>query len=156
LIQAARDPQLSDAADEASEDVLPGLVGAAWKKLSKRARKLDPDDPEEAFHKVRIRAKRVRYASEAVAPSLGHEGEKKAAAFAKYAEKVQDALGANQDAVVARDVVSEIARHSDHTPFALAAGQLIERQSAGSADYRATFFDVWRDFDRKKNRSWLA
>jgi CHAD domain-containing protein len=156
LIEAAREPGLNEKAREEGEKVLPALVAAAWKKLAKRARKLDPDDEEKAFHKVRIRAKRVRYAAEGVGPSLDEEAAKRAGAFAKYAEKIQDALGMHQDAVVAQEVISEIAFSSGDKHFALAAGRLIERQYADAEAVRAKFFDVWRDFDRKKNRSWLT
>jgi CHAD domain-containing protein len=156
LIVVANKPGLDEAADQPSGKVLPSLVEKAWKRLAKRARKLDLDDDESKFHKVRIRAKRVRYASEAVQASLGSDAAKKAGAFASYAESIQDTLGAHQDAIVAKEVISEVALASGDARLALASGRLIERQYEDATAVRVKFFDVWRDFDRKKNRSWLT
>ena len=49
------------------------LVRKPWKKLRKAVRALDDDPPDEELHAVRIRAKRCRYAAEAVAPG-GRQG----------------------------------------------------------------------------------
>jgi CHAD domain-containing protein len=156
LVEAANHPALTADASAKSVKALPPLVSKAWKKLAKKARQLDPDDDEEAFHKVRIRAKRVRYASETAAASLEGDSAKKAFAFAKHAEKIQDVLGETQDAAVAQRVIMEIAPAHRDLNFAVAAGRLIERQYVDSESIRARFFEVWRAFDRKKNRSWLT
>ena len=42
-----------------------------WKQLRDAVDALDDDPPDEALHEVRIRAKRARYAAEAVAPAVG-------------------------------------------------------------------------------------
>ncbi len=70
LDQAARDPRLHPAADAPCRSTLPALAAAAWRKLRRAVRRLRRDAPEARFHRVRILAKRARYAAEAVAPSL--------------------------------------------------------------------------------------
>ena len=57
-----------------------------------------------ALHQARKAAKRARYASEAMAPTLGM----KASRFAKQMKKVQSVLGDHQDTVIARQVEREL------------------------------------------------
>ncbi len=112
LLAAARRPNLREAAArEPAATALPGLVAAAWEHLAKAGRGLDPSaDAPETLHEVRIRAKRARYAAEAVAPALDPAPSKDAAAFAAAAADVQDLLGEFHDAVVAAERVRQIAR----------------------------------------------
>ena len=156
LVAAASAPDLKDEAYEPSADALPPLVKTAWKKLAKKARSLEAEGSDEAFHTVRIRAKRARYAAEAVAPSLG-PAEEDAARFADRAADVQDVLGAHQDAVVGQDVFRSFAeQHPDDGPINLTMGRLIEREAHEARETRDRFFKVWNKLDRKKNRKWLA
>jgi CHAD domain-containing protein len=70
-------------------------VAAAGKKVrkaAKKARRADDDDLDEAIHRIRKRAKRLRYTAAAT-------GEKK---VSKRAKKVQSLLGDHQDCVVSR------------------------------------------------------
>jgi CHAD domain-containing protein len=62
---------------------------AAWKSLSKAAMKADDD----GLHKVRIKAKKVRYLAEASVPIIG----KSLKDQAKIAGKIQTSLGYLQD-----------------------------------------------------------
>ena len=84
-----------DGADHELE--LGDLVATPWKKLRDAVQDLDDDPPDEDLHAVRIRAKRARYAAEAVAPAIG----KAAKRFASAVADVQEVLGNHQDAVVA-------------------------------------------------------
>ena len=61
--------QSGPAAERAvTADVVPGLVARPWRKLRKAVKALpaDPTDPE--LHRIRILAKRARYAAEAAPP----------------------------------------------------------------------------------------
>ena len=73
------------------------------------------------LHAVRILAKRLRYATEAVAPAVGKPARK----FAKDAARIQDALGELNDAAVAGTSLTAIAERLDG-PAAFAAGQMTE------------------------------
>ena len=77
-----------------------------WKKLAKAVKALDDPPPDEELHAVRIRAKRCRYAVEAVAPVVGKEAKRIASAVAG----LQGVLGDHQDAVVAEGWLREAAR----------------------------------------------
>jgi len=155
LVAAASAPSLRDEAYEPSAERLPALVAKSWKKLAALGRSLTPEDSDEAFHKVRIRAKRTRYAAEAVAPAVGAAG-KEAERFAAKAERVQDVLGAHQDAVVGQEVFQDFAaRHPDDGQINLTMGRLIEREAQEARMTRDRFFKAWNKLDRKKNRKWL-
>jgi CHAD domain-containing protein len=105
---------------------------------------------------VRIRAKRARYAAEAVAPALDPDDRKLATRFAKCAARVQDVLGELQDSVVARSLVREVvATRSADAEFALAAGRLLERQEQSAREARAAFPTAWKKLDKPKLRRWF-
>ncbi len=155
LVEATRAPVLTDAAREPAGEALPPLAGAAWRRLERAAASLSEDDPDERYHRVRIRAKGARYAAEAVAPALGEHCEP-ARHFAARAAKVQDVLGEAQDASVAAALLEEVAaaRPSDGA-FNLAAGRLVEREQRARTDARDRFPRAWRKLNRKKLRKWL-
>jgi CHAD domain-containing protein len=156
LVQAARSPVLTAAAWEPAGDVLPPLVAQTWKQLAGQGRSLDTDDPDDRFHKVRIRAKRARYAAEAVAPALDPDDRKLATRFAKRAARVQDVLGELQDSVVARSLVREVvATRSADAEFALAAGRVLERQEQSAREARAAFPTAWKKLDKPRLRRWF-
>jgi CHAD domain-containing protein len=156
LIEAARSPALTRSAWEPSEKVLPPLAARAWRRLAREGRALDPAKPDEHFHRVRILAKRSRYAAEAVAPALGSKRGKLAARFARRVADVQEVLGTLQDSVVARELIGDLARaRASDGPFNLAAGRLLERQDQSGRESRAAFFVAWRRLDRRKHERWF-
>jgi CHAD domain-containing protein len=110
---------------------------------------LSPDSPDEELHHTRILAKRARYAAEAAAPVVGQEAQR----FAKAAAGLQTVLGEHQDAVVAQGWLRANAGGGRR---ALAAGQLLARESARAAAARADWPRAWKLLNRKKLRAWLA
>jgi len=157
LVEATRNPPLTPAATEQTcAEALPPLVMGAWRKLARRARSVRPGDPNDDFHRVRILAKRARYASEAVAPSLGKKVGKQAGRFAQRCADVQDVLGALQDAVVSAGMVRHLAEeHHGDGPFNLALGRLLERQELATREAKQSFPKVWASLDKPKNLAWL-
>jgi CHAD domain-containing protein len=155
LVDAAVSPALTPSSHETCNTALPSLAAAAWRKLAPRARALRPDSTDQQLHNVRIRVKRARYAVEAVAGALGSSTET-ASKFARRAADVQDVLGAHQDAVVARDLILEIAKMHPHSgPFNLGAGQLLERQRRVGMESRAMLAKAWARLDKRKLRAWM-
>jgi CHAD domain-containing protein len=156
LADSAGQVPFSDEAWEPCRNALPALVDGAWKSLKRAGRALSPDDRDEDFHEVRKRAKRARYAAEAVVDALEPAPGRAAERFARAVKSVQDILGAHQDAVIAASELRQAAlAHPDLGPFNFAAGRLLEREESAAAASRAAFFEIWRDVDRKKLRSWL-
>ncbi len=157
LVEAAQDPVLSAEAVKPGGEVLRPLVQKNWRKLKRDARALQPDSAFEDYHKVRVRAKRARYAAEAVAPVLSGDAGRDAKRFAKRAADVQDVLGELQDTVVSRESIEPVAvaRPSDG-PFNLAAGRMLEREANTAERARSEFPAVWKKLDRPKVRRWLT
>lgn len=103
---------LADAAegsDPPSTDLDAGRLASLCAKLDKAARGADSETPDEAFHDVRLVAKRARYAAEAIARwSRCRRSAKQAGRLAVKVRRIQDALGDRQDAVVAAQTVQDI------------------------------------------------
>jgi CHAD domain-containing protein len=77
--------------------VVARLIRRPWRRLKRAAKALRKDLPDIRWHAVRIRAKRCCYAAEAVAPVVGCQAGRFAAAIAA----VQAILGDHQDTVMA-------------------------------------------------------
>jgi CHAD domain-containing protein len=100
---------------------------------------------------VRIRAKRLRYASEAVAPAVG----KPATGLARSAADLQGVLGDFHDAIVA-EAWLRTGTEGASPAQALAAGQLVARERDDAAQCRASWTHAWRRLNHKKRRAWLT
>jgi CHAD domain-containing protein len=147
VVEAAHDPRVVDeAASSPAREALAPVLERPWKHLETAIDGLDADPSDEGLHAARIRAKRVRYAAEAVAPVFGKTARK----FAGAAEDLQDVLGEHQDAVVAGGWLRE-ARTGTH---AFVAGELaaFETEAAGAA--RADWPAAWKALARKRLRFW--
>jgi CHAD domain-containing protein len=150
LVLAAREPALLPEAAEPAAAVLPSLVAGPWRHLRDAVEGLGDEPADEALHEIRIRAKRCRYAAEAVAPVVG----KPAREFARAIAAVQEVLGEHQDAVVAEHWLRAVAGTADASE-SFVAGELTALERAAAARARDEWWDVWRDARRKRLRSWL-
>jgi CHAD domain-containing protein len=150
LVAAAAAPALLPGADHPAAQVMPPLVTKPWKRLRKQVRKAGDDPPDDQLHQIRIRAKRARYAAEAVEPVIGQPAEDYADAVAD----LQSVLGDHQDAVVGEAWLREAAG-SARRDVALVAGLLIAAERASAADTRERWRAVWKTASRKKLRAWL-
>jgi CHAD domain-containing protein len=137
-------PELAEAA--ASEALRPALE-APWKHLETAMEAAGSDPTDENLHAARIRAKRVRYAAEAVAPVFG----KRARAFAEAAIELQDVLGEHQDAVVAGAWLRDAARSGGD---AFVAGELATVEAQAAAASREAAPAAWKTLSRKRLRFW--
>lgn len=157
LVEGARAPVLTLSALGACRDVLPGLVRSAWKSLAAAGRRVRRDDPDETLHEVRIRAKRARYAAEAVAPALDEATASQALKFARAAAGVQAVLGEHQDAVVARaEVEQATSRHPEAPNRKRAVAEIVRAQNRAARKARRAFRKAWNALDRKKRRTWMG
>jgi CHAD domain-containing protein len=103
------------------------------------------------LHKVRIKAKRCRYAAEAIAPLVGQ----RAAAFAKAAATLQDVLGEHQDAVVAEAWLRSSAVKSRAVRTAFVAGELAGLERAAAEAAAARWRRAWRKLRKSSPERWL-
>lgn len=121
LVAAAASPSTRRRAERPARQVMPKLVRKHWNRLERAIDALDRDPTPSELHAVRILAKRLRYATEAVAPAAGKPARK----FAKKASRIQDALGELNDAAVAREWLMAAAAQLDGSA-GFAAGQLAQ------------------------------
>ena len=153
LVTAAHSPVTRPEADQPAIAVLPALATTPWRRLRSAVRQTreaapeTPTDPE--LHRIRILAKRTRYAAEAVAPVAGPRAD----AFAKAAAKLQTILGEHQDSVTAQAWL-RAARVSGRRAFV--AGELIALERIAANAARAKWRKVWGALDRRRLRDWMS
>jgi CHAD domain-containing protein len=152
LVAAAQDPPFaSDSpAGKPAGAVIAKLVRAPWRHLDCAVSELEEDAADAALHDVRKRAKRTRYAAEAVGPVIGKPARKFAAAVAK----VQTVLGDHMDAVMAEAWLRD-AGLGQPGAVAFAAGALAAKESALAQAARDEFPEIWAAADRKALRKWM-
>jgi CHAD domain-containing protein len=148
LVEAAREPRvLEDAAGAPAASELPSALERPWQHLEDAVDEAREDPSDASLHAVRIRAKRARYAAEAVSPVFG----KRAEAFAEAAADLQDELGEHQDSVVARAWLRDAAASGGD---AFVAGELSAIEAHDAAAIRATWPKAWKALSRKRLRFW--
>jgi CHAD domain-containing protein len=150
LVAAAQDPPCLPAAKQRAADVVPDLVARPWRRLRKAVKALPehPADPD--LHRIRILAKRVRYAAEAAAPVAG----KRAAAFAAAVARLQTVLGDHQDAVVAEAWLRGVLDGPDPV-VSPAARALITVQQADAAASAKAWPKAWKAASDPRLRKWM-
>jgi CHAD domain-containing protein len=152
-------PPLTPEAAEPAGKVLPKAVGHACRRVKHRMHgaRLAPAGHERdtALHETRKAAKRARYAAEAVEPALGTEDGRTARRLAKRLKQLQSALGAHQDAVIARATARDIGVHAHLAgDNAFSFGLLHERahHQATAAEHQGS--RAWRRAYRAFPGSW--
>jgi CHAD domain-containing protein len=136
--------------DDPAAKVAPRLVARPWRHLAGAVRALEPEPSEEELHQVRIHAKRLRYACEAVAAAAGRP----AARMAELAADLQGVLGDFHDAVVAEAWLRRAAAGVGSAE-GVAAGLLIAAQRNEAEACRQRWPRCWAQLDRKKVHAWL-
>jgi CHAD domain-containing protein len=153
LVDAAREPRFAAGTpglgDRGAKPLVLDLVDRQWRRLSRAVDALQPDSPDAAFHAIRIRSKRLRYAAEAVAPLYGRDARR----FAKRIAAVQSVLGDHQDTTVAEAWLREAAKTVPSVR--LVAGELVALERMDRARLREQFKSVWKKASRPKSVSWL-
>jgi CHAD domain-containing protein len=118
--QLARAPATTSSASSrniAALAVVPDLIRKRYRKLRKSARQLTAKSSMVEFHEVRVRAKKLRYALEVVAPTYAKPAYRMLAAL----HKLQSRLGTQHDADVITHYLTQLAGRA---PANLAAATL--------------------------------
>jgi CHAD domain-containing protein len=126
------------------------VASGEFRRLVKAVGKLGDEPTDAELHRVRIKAKRARYAAELAEPASG----KPVARFVKSAKKFQDVVGDHQDAVVAEERLRVLAPKLDSGDAVLAAGRVIERQRERRRAAREALPKVWAKLERSGRRAW--
>jgi CHAD domain-containing protein len=104
---------------------------------------------DEELHRIRILAKRCRYAAEAVVPVVGRP----ARDFASRIEDMQALLGDYHDTVLAEAWLREAAVELVDGRVAIGGLIAIERQQRDRL--RAAWPTVWRHASKRQARAWF-
>lgn len=144
IVEAARAPVLGEDAACPASELAGTILGRGWKKLRGAIRKRMRPPSDRELHGIRIKAKRVRYAAEALAPAVGGG----IAALARRVEAVQTILGDQHDAVNACAVL----HHQAQSPQAFLAGALTTIENEAATAARCAWRGVWG----KAKRCWRA
>jgi len=150
LVDAARSPRLTDAAEGPASKVMAELAAVPWRKLRKEVERLGPRPTDEELHKVRIRAKRARYAAEAISGAVPGAA-KHAAAIAD----LQGVLGDQHDAVVAEQWLRDAVLEGASRQQGLVAGLLVAAERQQAWDHRKAWKRAWKAASAKKLTAWL-
>jgi triphosphatase len=136
----------------------PDLIERRHRAVRKGGRRIDAGSPPEAYHRLRIQAKRLRYALEFMTPVYGE----RALALVKKLVSLQDVLGEHQDAQVAIARLRALALEGNDAlpPEAVfAMGMIAERYRVKAAGLREAFGPAfralsarWRSLERTMER----
>ncbi len=129
--------------------IAPGLLEKRYRRLRRLGDAITPASPPEAYHSLRIEAKKVRYALEFVGPIYG----KPATDFAGRLTALQDLLGLHQDADVAVEMLREMAIVSGRRlgpGTILAMGAISERYRRHASELRLGFPALYRNIGGKE------
>ena len=125
----------------------PDLLRRRWRRFNRVARELGPDSANEDYHDARLRAKRIRYATEFTAGLYGGATHPFVAAL----KQAQDELGRRQDAVTTLHLLERIATdESLPTSTVLAMGRLAE----GEREVVRSVGEVFPETHRRLRREW--
>ncbi len=133
-------------------------VNRRWKRILKRGARLKRLDAQRR-HKLRIQAKKLRYASEFFAGAFpGKKAKERRVDFLDGLEGLQDALGDLNDIAVHEELTAQIAdtkeitgkRRAGRTKKAFAAGRLSGREEARAISVLKDAQHAYRGFARAK------
>jgi CHAD domain-containing protein len=141
LVEAARRPIVRPDADVPVKGIVADLLEGPWRHLREAVKEVGKQPEDVELHMVRIRAKRVRYAADAVAPIVG----KPARRFADAAAALQAILGEHNDAVVAGTWLRTWAAMRRSGDAAFAAGMLAGIERAAADDAQRRWRKMWKD-----------
>jgi CHAD domain-containing protein len=132
--------------------ILPRRVRRRFRRLRKAVKQLRGNSSMEEYHKVRRRAKQLRYALESGVFTYGKPAED----MLKALRRLQDRLGTQQDAYMAHQHLTRLAADPacDLPPATLfLMGRLAAHHSKVTAEARATVARCWR---KVRGRRWKA
>ncbi len=128
--------------------VLPERVRSRFRKLKKAVRKLNSRSTMEEYHSVRRCAKQLRYAIECGAGMFGKPAEE----MLKVLRRLQDGLGVQQDASMAKNRLAALAAEGSPLPpeTLFFMGRLAEHHLGETRQARKTLARCWRRVSGKR------
>lgn len=147
VLTAVTQPRWADAAGEVPS--VTAMAARRWRRLRAYVASVGETPSDEQLHRVRILAKRVRYAADACVPVAGDA----AAASAARVADLQTVLGEQHDAVVTREWLRRQADAAAGVAFA--AGQLAALDVRTMHGSSRRWRKAWDAASKKKDWRWL-
>lgn len=144
---AVTHPRWSDGAGELPS--VTSLAAKRWRRLRAFVATIGDAPTDDQLHRVRILAKRVRYAADACVPLAGAP----AAAAAARVAALQTVLGDQHDAVVTREWLRRQAEATASVAFA--AGQLAALEVGKMRGSSRRWRGAWAAASKRKDWRWL-
>lgn len=138
LISATHDPKFIVKGDSKARDELGKPVAAMWHRLRKGFEHIELDSPSEEWHRLRIAAKRARYALDLYDQVVDADR------LADRMSMLTDVLGSHQDAHVSQLLLRELGAQADGLA-AFGLGQLHAYERDFELLDRIRAFDLWKD-----------
>jgi CHAD domain-containing protein len=125
------------------------LARRELRRLVARVRKLGKRPRDQALHDLRIKVKRVRYATELG----GTPSDKRGRRVVKSATRIQGILGEHQDSVVGEERLRDLAYKLDESGIAFVAGRLAEQERLRRHDIDTRLPSAWRELRKLARKS---
>jgi CHAD domain-containing protein len=142
--------EAADRARAKARDALPLLIDERWRAVRRQTRKASHRRAPGGLHRVRIKAKQLRYAAEAATPVIG----KPARRLAKAAERVQSDLGNHHDAVAAESWLRAQSGGGD-VDAAFEAGIVSAAMAHRREQFERRWRRSWKSLAKPKRSRWL-
>lgn len=125
----------------------PRLIAPIARKTRKAGKRIAAEAPPEAFHTLRKRIKRLRYAFEMLSAAGGHYHQH----AIERLEEMQEILGQHHDAVALGAWLRELASNPEALPPAtmMAAGALIQELGRHEGKLKEQSLKRWKHFKRE-------
>jgi len=137
VVAAANRPLLRPGASCCARSMLDEILRPVWRRLRKAVRRRSRTAVDDDLHRIRIKAKDVRYAAEALEGVAGRGMRR----LARAAERLQTLLGDQHDAVSACALLAKMRTQADG---AVLAGELIALERRAAEKGRRRWKRCWR------------
>lgn len=135
VLDAARAPATSEAAEQPCRRALPPIVAASRARLRGRFRRALLTPEPAVLDRARLAAERARYLAEALDVVYGKDARR----FAARVRRAQEVLGEHQDAILAARTVQRVAAGSRSPQAAFALGVVFAREQGEQRRARKRF-----------------
>jgi len=149
ILEASHAPRFTPRAERTPGAAVYECVRQAWRKLERRVDDLGPNPKDEELHRVRISAKRCRYAVEAIQPFA----KRRARRFLRRVARLQDILGELHDVSVER---ARLRNAMTNDSAAFVAGELAGLDVVARERARKAWGRAWKKVANKRLRFWKS
>ena len=136
-------------AEDAAEPSVARLARRPWRRLRTLVKSMDATPDDTQLHRIRILAKRARYAADACVPAHGEA----AASSARRLAALQTILGEHHDAAVTHAWLQSQAGAAADVAFA--AGEMAAIELTRQRQAEAAWPDAWKAASRAEDWDWL-